>query len=59
MSSFGLGWMLGFGSFDGGTNRIVNRLRSPFLEVPRMFKFGIDERFVAVLTDEDFIGHSF
>ena len=59
MSSFGFGWMLGFGSFDGGANWIINRLRFVFLEIPRVLKFGIDERFVTVLADENFVGHSF
>jgi len=53
----GFGWKFSLILFNGGTNRAVKRSWFTVTEIFLLFEFGIDERIVTVLADEDFIGH--
>lgn len=45
--------------FDGSTNRAVNRSRFTFFDITILFKFGINERTLAVLADKNFVRHRY
>ena len=56
---FWLGRVGGFGGFDGGADRAVDRRLFAGFDMEILFVFGVNKRIVAILASEDFVRHVF